>query len=345
MNNICMVLASLCILYAGSAASQVLLTGAEKGEIGFIRTDNAIFVSVTGAKLGISVVADPTPPRGRANCLSVPEEQQSECLEDLLDEALVQGDYLDLTFAISAKEGRRSLFAGGEITPGILASVMYNSMHNLDHGQAAGVPGTESLNVVSWGIGPNIAWKSIDTWEEQGDIVELNDESSVALGIEAGVAWTRPRYELGLSFGGARRWNSTGLDKPSNVCVESRSEVDAEGDPVVISRCSERYAGPLSEDTITETRLDIGYRLANAMSTSVSIVGGGSLNTLSDADPYWSFRFGPVVHPARSPHQTLFAVLATFTDITDANDRDLRFFKDIFSIQLYLGIPLPRGVR
>ena len=85
-------------------------------------------------------------------------------------------------------------------------------------------------------------------------------------------------------------------------------------------------------------RLDCGERDHDVLSIGTHTTGlAGRIHPLEIAA--FNFVVGPTVHPPKHPRDVLVGMLATFTDFTDANNRNLTR-KDIFSVQLFLAMPI-----
>jgi hypothetical protein len=123
--------------------------------------------------------------------------------------------------------------------------------------------------------------------------------------------------------------------------VQQATGQDKDGKLTTASVCSDRIVGSLSDAWTGQLRADYLHHFPRHTSApTFGLVVGASSNLQENLRPSYNLTAGPTLHRAGKPEQVLAALLLSVTDLTDANDQALEFWKNQFALTLYLAIPL-----
>lgn len=317
-------------LTASTARAQVTLPGAGGGTTTLLSSGSAFTVEVAESKLGLGYRREF---RTYTDCNKLPPAEQPACIRNGM--AIENGNrwYLEWNGALAAEKGKRSLLAGGELTPGVEAAVAFGRT-------GEGGDGGYLNPYLSLSAGA----RALDVAEPTGSAPTayiLGSETERTLAFGGGLnIFPSENWGIGISLRAQRAWYSPGNARPKQVCTQRASGVDTSGVPVTVADCQNRYIAPLGTVESLDPRLEALYNFnRKAGAESLGLVGSLSARLREDGRPTWNAAFGPVLHPAGAPHKARAAVLVVAEDFTDSRDQSLEL-KDIVSVRLFVAIPL-----
>lgn len=314
---------ALALLYAAPAAAQLAIPGAEKGRISILGAGSTLFADVSSAKLGITYRSNSH--LEAHDCRTEPDPQA--CMQSALDD---DRWYVELGLAISGKDGKRDLFSGGSLVPGIEIGVVGG--HQWEHSG-------EGFSQLYGGVAASAI--GVDVVDTVGAVAEL---TSLAHRGIAGVLGYSHFFDesLGVSLNGrvGGEWSSPGVRKLKQVCQDEFLLPDSLAVPTTVRSCKDRYVGPLDDGVVVgQVRVEFSKTFPRVGAESFGVLAALQISPREDTKAPWAFTIGGFVTPKGRPHQVLVATLVQFTDFTDANDGG-KDFGDIFSVGLRLGVPL-----
>lgn len=324
---------ALAIAGAPSAVAQLAVPSGAEGTLSILETGTSVYLDASKSKLGLYLSGDPMRAIDPTECSPLEGDARDACVaQQQLDRLESMGRWFyDVSLAVSAKDGERSLFSGGEVVPGFEVAASVNRTQELRRGYVHGFAAARG------------SWASVKTATESNGVYTLDTEDSGAVGYTLGVNWfinESERLGIGLAHSGDQLWASTRSLRTVEVCVRQAAGTDVDGIAVDVSRCSDRYLAPLDDPFVTRTGLSFVAPLPTIGQAPVSLAGGATVQTGIGDDPTLDLSIGPVLHPVGRPRHTLVALVFGFEDVTDANDLD-RSFEDVFSVELFVGIRLP----
>ena len=315
------------LLAAKPVWAQLDLPGAGNGSFSVITGGNSITFDVAESKLGVNW-ATTSHNTERHDCNTLPPAEQEACMKA---NSLRSKWYVQTNAAVSAQKGKRTILSKGDLTPGFDAGLIVGQDFEHDSG------------VTSPYAGVVFSTREIKTLKPLTAVAngqELVSETEKVGGFLFGVNhYISEGFVIGAALKGTWNRSTPGEQKAQQVCEVKNTGTTASGNPVMTEECSERFPGPLADDFLNQVRFDILRTFGRADKESFGVLGGFSTEKRSDAKRTWNAAIGPVLHPKGKPYQTLLAMLLTFTDFTDANNKD-KDFTDMFGIALRLGIPL-----
>lgn len=321
------------LAWASTATAQLTIPAGGDGKITVLGAGQAVTMDMTQSALGLSYSSE-TWARSEQHCRQIPDPAaRQKCAEDYVRNQLTGGrrSYFEFAASLAAEKGKRKLFSGGNLTPGleVTATRGIELQAGVGHHQFYFAPTLEVTAVDVAEATATGAWK-----------METRAHTSVGSWLGYNVAFSQSN-ELGVAVKGTRELSTPGKLKPVQVCVQQSTGTDEEGKPATAAACSDRIVGELSDSWAGQLRADYVRHFARRVSAaSFGFVIGGASNLQEGLKPSYSLSLGPTLHRVGSPGQVLAAALLSVTDLTDANDRDLDFWKDQFALTLYLGIPL-----
>jgi hypothetical protein len=315
------------LVTATPARAQLDLPGAGSGSFSVITGGSSITFDVAESKLGANW-ATTSHNTERHDCNTLPEAEQEACMKA---NSLRSKWFVQVNAGVSAQKGKRTIFTKGDLTPGFDAGFVVG--HDFEHDNGATSP---------YG-GFVFSTRDVKTLRPLDGVTggqELVSETEKIAGLLLGLnQYISEGFVIGGSFKGAWNRSTPGEQKPQQVCEVKSAGTTANGSVVRAEDCAERFAGPLLDDFNHQFRFDVLRTFGRPDKESFGIVGGISTEKRTDSNRTWNAAIGPILHPKGRPYQTLLAMLLTFTDFTDANNRGKKF-SDKFGIALRLGIPL-----
>ncbi len=302
--------------------------------------------------------------KGTKGCAQKELDEYSKCA----DQQRLVGWSNNLTLSFAAQDGERDLFSSGEFTPGVELTEKLGYQTELG-----------DLGVVSGFFSGNVNVVDRKTAEESGeDVFKLSDTTGTTLQLGLGANWTpTPKTgTFGISGSWERNWNVPEAIKTSDVCVLKTQGTDTKGNPVTVSKCDDRYVGPIETNNGAVFRVDwasprfrigswrayspgqIVYskELSSAemdaltsgddpfsssgilSNVSLGLIASSSVEVRDGSKPVYDFAIGPALYKAFQPLGILGAVLFEFNDINNASD-EAPSFSDKFFVRLYVGVP------
>ncbi len=248
---------------------------------------------------------------------------------------------------VAANKGKRSLFSGGNFTPGYdvdvaAAYVIERASECFDR-----LPDGSCRRSRRGGYyGPVLQISHESTSrsiaDNAGATVALDDVEERTNEIAVGWRWA-PSERHVFALAGGRRWttNSTELLDERQVCVTESTGAEADGTPVVVADCKSRHVGTVSDMEAWNARLDYLAALrVSADKPGFGLVGSYSWTQLDHRPASNSVAFGPVLlaeNTARQAYGGLFVVFEDFGSLSEL----LKDAADLFSFRLYVSVDLP----
>ncbi len=259
-------------------------------------------------------------------------------------------DHEERTFDLSlaAEKGKRALFKGGSFTPGADVQIGYARFWELGFDPPSKCPEKDKAGEIDLGghgyhaffIGLRGGVTGRDTVAfPTGLPAVLADETGWTTGLT--IAYNRRFHGsrlLALSASLGREWRSPGDDSPLQACVVESSGVDADGKPVRLEDCSDRYA-KLTDFTSGELRVEFAAKIREAgEGPHVGVLLAASTKFRQEMSTTVDLAMGPTLHPKDEPTKMLGAALLEVRDLADASGSHPRF-KDRLSLRLYATLP------
>jgi hypothetical protein len=303
---------------APAVHGQIAVPGAEKDTLSLLTTGGSVDFEFTQGKIGLSVLKE-------LSCGGLAGADLEAC------KASPDRNHWDLTarLAVAAKDGKRTLFAGGELTPGFELSGAANHYWEKSGG------GYTSLY---FPLAAKFVEAPTATFTNGAAVLKDGTTKSLATGVGIVRAPSESKA-FGISLGVQRNWGSPALQKTRQVCAVGRTGTDADGKVVTGAKCSDRYVEPLVDETVWQPRIEAVFHFPRGKGTSLGFVSSLSGSKRTGSHMAYNFVLGPTLHPAGKPQLVSIALLASLSDFTDANDRDLSF-GDKFAVKAFVAIPL-----
>jgi hypothetical protein len=326
---------------ADSSYAQLAIPGAGDDKFGLLLGGKSITVSTGEAKLGFNWTNDPhltADDDCKQFMRGTPE--YTACILASVDKSQ---NFVDINIGITGEKGKRSLFSGGHITPGMefgITATRRFEKKSSNHGGFTDLYGgfvasTKPLTVAT--IGPDQS-------------SSMDDGVEKVLGGNAGVNFFM-RENFGVGFGASvkRGFSTPGVQKAASVCEVKASGINENGHPIQITDCNDGYVGPLPDQWVESFRIDV-MRIFTRVKTdpatkknsavvTVGLIGSFNVSHRSDTPAIYNIAFGPTLHPKGVPHKVLLATVFGFSDITDAQDKG-KTLRDKFGVKVYFGVPL-----
>lgn len=269
-------------------------------------------------------------------------------------EVAIIADHTERAFevALGAEEGKRAILAKWDFVPGIEASYSWARYWERGYIEPDPCPAPgEDIDPETLGYTAAF-FKITGGWVERS-VVTTSGSSPVVISTEDGsgmtllgtlgwnYAWTERRV-LGLAIEAGREWNSPAGNDPQSVCSVTAEGQDADGNPVLIQSCEDRFVGPLDDSSVGRLRTDFVTQVGRVRvdRPSFGFLAAGAAVVRSERKPTYNIALGPTLHPADSPSTVRGALLLELRDITNGSGRVERF-RDRVGVRLYVGLPSP----
>jgi hypothetical protein len=311
------------VIGVGTAEAQYPLQSAD-GKSGLLAKDSAGVLTYESSENRIGVVVD----RGFLGTSTI-GANGAPTIPDLTEMIFSAG--------FSATKGKRDLFAGGAVTPGV--DLGLTVAHTIEksgpgyhqfYGRVRADWASRKI-IVSM---PPVDGTSAPRFERRSP-------SGVDLGVAGGYnAGLTEDFVLGFGVIVERRWNSAkGLDV-RQVCVEQLQGTLATGDPVRVSQCDERVVGPLRDGSAMQLRADLAHRFAavGTEGAAVGILASASVDLAKQRRASYSFTVGPSLHRPKHPQQVVFAFLLEGVDVGNGLGNAPGWSERI-RVRAYVGVP------
>jgi hypothetical protein len=243
-----------------------------------------------------------------------------------------------LKLGFATKKNIRSIFVKRGFSPGSDLTLSRATMH-----EPRGSGGWASFLAIRAEVEES---KTATFTDAAKTLIETKDGATPGLAMAGGLNWTpaemRENVTLAVSAELQRVWNASEADEPSEVCINSPSAVDRDGNTVSIRSCENRLVGEISNETLGHFRLD-GFLSAFEIGTekkrpSLAVIGATTATIKRSSRPTYDVALGPAITPPGEPQAVLFAVLFEVADVTDASPKPKPLGKR-FGIRLYVGLP------
>jgi hypothetical protein len=264
----------------------------------------------------------------------------------------------NFTIAFAAQEGKRTLFDDDEFTPGAELHDKLGFTWEVGEG-FVGLFGSADLEVV----GRKTAQTSPNPDNPNIPLVDSNDDVGTTLDLGMGANWM-PVAEagvFGISAQWERNWNVPVAQQTSQVCgIQTVGTSD--DTPTTISKCSQRFVGPVKGgnggvfrfdwvsprwnpstgklDSIEQVPTHLSDEDFELFKTGVAgaLIFGSQIRIRDDVKPEYNIAVGPALFKAYQPLAIIGAVLFEFDDLSNSSGQ-APDFSDKFAVRLYIGAP------
>lgn len=324
------------------SAAQASLTAAEGGTAIIPKQQGFLSIDLTESKIGVRRYAETVLKTGSLIRVC---DVDFPVIDDHTEGAV--------ELALAAEEGKRTLLSKGAFSPGVEGSISFAYFN--EHGFV--IPTTcppkaggdveidpQTRGYHAFFVKLRGEWVTRNTFEAgsgPSPQITTEDGSGATVGLSAGfnLAWTERRV-LGASLEVAHEWASPADADPQSVCTSSVTGTNAEGTPVSVQTCEDRYLGPLDEYNVATGRIDYVTKLGvpKVGRPSLGVIAAASVTARSGLHPTYSLALGPTFHPAGSPSRIQGGALFELQDITNANGKHPNL-RDQFIVRVYVGLP------